>query len=526
MRRIYLLCWLFILPAFSWAQDASTIKKIRTEGLENSQVMNIAFHLTEMSGPRVTASPGYFRAARYAIDQLKEWGVVNVQLDPWGDFGKGWELKKSYVAMSYPWYKPLIAFPKVWTGGTNGYKKAPVLLIDAEDSASLVAKYKGKLNGKVLIMNQLIDYKLDTRADLVRWTDAQLDSMAKIKLTPTVQQRSRDTAGFAQRRQQMFQEFAQRRQKAQALNNLAKSEGALAIFTSSPKNHDGTVFVQGGGSYAPNAPANFLDIAVSLEDYNMMIRLLQHGSPVEVDLDVATEFQTNTHKGYNVIGEIKGTDPKIGDEVVMLGGHLDSWQGATGATDNAAGSAVMMEAMRILKTLNVQPKRTIRIALWNGEEQGIFGSRNYVAKTFADRSDMKLKPEHEKFDVYFNLDNGTGRIRGIYLQQNEAAGKLLGQWMKPFADLGATTLTVSNTGGTDHLSFDAVGLPGFQFIQDEVEYDSRTHHSNMDSYDHLSADDLKQAATIVAGMVYQAAMSNQKVPRKELPKPQTGRGFF
>ncbi len=214
------------------------------------------------------------------------------------------------------------------------------------------------------------------------------------------------------------------------------------------------------------------------------------------------------------------------DEVVMLGGHLDSWQGATGATDNAAGSAVMMEAVRILQKLGIKPRRTIRIALWSGEEQGLYGSREYVKKTFADRADMKLKPAHEKFDVYFNLDNGTGRIRGIYLQENEASRSIMAQWLAPFADLGATTITYSNTTGTDHQSFDGVGLPGFQFIQDVVEYDTRTHHSNIDSYDHLVAGDLEQAATIVAAMVYQAAMSDAKVPRKELPKPAPSRFPF
>lgn len=268
------------------------------------------------------------------------------------------------------------------------------------------------------------------------------------------------------------------------------------------------------------APENFLDISMALEDYNMIVRLVRANKPVELDLEVDTQFYKDQEKGYNVIGEITGTDPKLKDEVVMIGGHLDSWQGSVGATDNAAGAAVMMEVMRILKTMNIKPKRTVRIGLWGGEEQGIYGSRGYVAKTFADRENMKLKPAHEKFNVYFNLDNGTGRIRGIHLQENQAASNLMKKWLTPFEDLGATIITLSNTGGTDHLSFDGVGLPGFQFIQDEVEYDSRTHHSNMDSYDHLVEDDLKQAATVIAGLVYQAAMSDQKVPRKELPKAQ------
>jgi Zn-dependent M28 family amino/carboxypeptidase len=293
----------------------------------------------------------------------------------------------------------------------------------------------------------------------------------------------------------------------------------VAILSETARGHDGTLFVQGGGSYQPDAPANFLDIVISLEDYNTIVRLLKAGTPVSLDADVATKFQTSDTKGYNVIAEIKGTDPKLKDEVVMLGGHLDSWIGATGATDNAAGCTVMMEAIRILKTLGIKPRRTIRIGLWSGEEEGLLGSRGYVKKTFGDPATMQLTPAHEKFAAYFNIDNGTGKVRGIYLQGNEACRNIFTQWLQPFHDLGATTVTVSNTGGTDHQSFDAVGLPAFQFIQDEMEYSTRTHHTNMDSYDHLSPDDLKQIATIVAAFVYNAAQRDEKLPRKELPKP-------
>lgn len=511
---------LLLSPILLIAQEPSVLEAIKKQGLEHSEVMDIAFQLSEKSGPRLMASPGFYKAADYAVKQLKEWGMEHVELDPWGDFGKGWELEKSYVAMKEPWYKPLIAFPKAWTIGTGGAHVAEAVLIDAEaDSTALVEQYKGKLEGNVLVMDQLMDYELDTTSDLVRFSEAELDSMAQI----TLGKKEVDTAKANERRRQFFKRYREARKRAETLGNLAKEEGAVAILSSSSRNHDGTVFVQQGGSHLMDAPENFLDIALALEDYNMLVRLLRDGEPVKIDLEVATKFYTDEEKGYNVLAEIPGTDPDLKDEVVMIGAHLDSWQGSTGATDNAAGSSVMMEVMRILKELDIQPRRTIRMALWSGEEQGIFGSRGYVTKTFADRADMKLKPAHEKFDVYFNLDNGTGRIRGIYLQENEAASDLLGSWMKSFEDLGATTLTLSNTGGTDHLSFDGVGLPGFQFIQDEVEYSARTHHSNMDSYDHLVEDDLKQAATVIAGMVYQAAVSEEKVPRKELPAPSPSR---
>ena len=512
---------LVTLPALLLAQpvDKDMMNKIRQEGLQNSKVMDIAFQITDVTGPRVTASPGLARASQYAIKQLTDWGLTGAKLDPWGDFGKGWELEKSYVAITAPWYKPIPAYPKTWTGGTNGLKSADMILISAKDSAGLDA-YRGKLKGKIIILDNTIDYKHSFKADAVRYTDHELDSMHNMELKPV------DTAAMRLRMEQ----FRNRgrgagglRSMMSTLMDLAKKEGAVAIVSSNIRNSDGTIFVQQAGSYKLEDPANFLDIAIGLEDYNMMVRLLRNNTPVKMDVDVKTKFQTKDTKGYNVLAEIKGTDPKLKDEVVMLGGHLDSWHGSTGATDNAAGSSVMMEAVRILKALNVQPKRTIRIALWSGEEQGIFGSREYVKKTFGDRTTMKLTPEHEKLSVYFNLDNGTGRIRGIHLQENEAARETFTKWFAPFADLDAKTITISNTGGTDHLGFDAIGLPGFQFIQDPIEYNTRTHHSNMDSYDHLIEDDLKQAATIVAALVYDAAMADQKVPRKELPKAGSGR---
>jgi Zn-dependent M28 family amino/carboxypeptidase len=295
----------------------------------------------------------------------------------------------------------------------------------------------------------------------------------------------------------------------------------------SPRGHDGTLFVQGGGTYTAGSAPNFLDIMITMEDYLSICRLLKNGTAVKMDVDVQTAFDEKDTKGYNVVAEIKGSDPVLKDEIVMLGAHLDTWQSATGATDNAAGSAVMMEAVRILKSLGVQPRRTIRIALWGGEEQGLLGSRGYVKNHFADPATMELKPEHEKFSAYFNIDNGTGKIRGIYMQENEKVRNIFQDWFKPFNDLGAGTLTISTTGGTDHGSFDAVGLPGFQFIQDPIEYSTRTHHTNMDTYDHLIAEDLQQIATIVASFVYNAAMRDEKLPRKDLPKPRGNnqRGF-
>jgi carboxypeptidase Q len=517
---------LFIFILFSstiFAQsekiDTAVMSQIRNEGLQHSQVMDIAFHLTDAGGPRLTGSPGFFRAADYAKDQLSKWGLVNAMLDPWGDFGKSWELEKSYVAMTAPWYKSLEAYPKAWTAGTNRLQNAEVMLISAKDSAELDT-YRGKLAGKILIMDSDDSYKLSFKPDARRYTDEELDSMENIKLE------REDTAATGRRRERFRIRYAGQQGVINTLKSIAESEGAVAMFTSNPRNHDGTIFVQQAGPYKLTDPANFPDIALQWEDYMTIVRLLKNNIPVKMDVDAQTKFFTDDTKGYNVIAEIPGTDKKLKDELVMLGGHLDSWQGGTGATDNGAGSMVMMEAIRILKAIGIKPRRTIRIGLWSGEEQGLLGSKGYVKKTFADPADMKLLPAHEKFSAYFNVDNGTGKIRGVYLQGNEAVRSIFKQWLVPFNDLGARTLTISNTGGTDHLSFNAVGLPGFQFIQDPLEYDTRNHHSNMDVYEHLQEDDIKQAAVIVAAFVYDAAMRDEKLPRKELPKANpNGRGF-
>jgi Zn-dependent M28 family amino/carboxypeptidase len=293
--------------------------------------------------------------------------------------------------------------------------------------------------------------------------------------------------------------------------------------------NDGTVFVSSGGQYTKNSPEAPANVMLSSDDYLRLQRLIDDGVNVEIEADVKTKFFDNDFQGYNVVGEIPGTDPNLKDEVVMVGGHLDSWHGATGATDNAAGCSVMMEVVRIFKALNIQPRRTIRIALWSGEEEGLFGSKGYVKNHFADTANGQwiLKPEQSKISAYYNLDNGTGKIRGVYLQGNEAARPIFAKWFEPFNDVGAKTITINNTTGTDHLSFDRAGIPGFQFIQDEIEYDTRTHHTNMDTYDHLVADDLKQAAAIIATLVYNTAQRDEKLPRKEMPPARpTGQRAF
>jgi hypothetical protein len=511
MRKIFVSFSFCTLNLFAIGQekiDQDMMQKIRTEGLQNSKVMDIVFQLTDANGPRLMNSPGYTKAANYARTTLAGWGLENSKLEPWGEWGKGWELQKSYVAMTAPYYRPLIAYPKTWTNGTNGPQTGELLILTAKTPEEL-KNYEGKLKGKIIILPRTDTLIPTFVADASRYTDEQLQKMADYdpKNTPTRPPGDRPRVAPAGSLSMV------------ALNTfkeMALKEGAIAILSTSPRGRDGTLFAQGGGAYAANAPANFLDIVLAYEEYMSLYRLAAANIPVKLEVDVKSKFNTEDTRGYNVVAEIKGTDKKLKDELVMLGGHLDSWHASTGATDNAAGCAVMMEAVRILKTLGVKPRRTIRIALWGGEEQGLHGSRNYVKNHFTDTSatPRTFNKEGDKISGYFNLDNGTGKIRGVYLQGNAGVKDIFKQWLTPFNDLGATTVTLQNTGGTDHLAFDAIKLPGFQFIQDVVEYNTRTHHTNMDSYDHLQAADLKQAATIIAAFVYNTAQREEKLPRK------------
>lgn len=518
MRKSFLVILSFVLSlqlinAQEEKLDMDMINKIRKEGLENSKVMEIAMYLTDVSGPRLTASPGYMRAATWAKNKLNEWGLSNANLEPWGEFGKGWEQTKCYVAMTAPYYVPLIAMPRAWTGSTPGKNslKGDVMLIKAKDSVELLM-YAGKLKDKIVMTWSEAKLSPSFEADGNRFADSSLEKMAKAEPRPPQQGGPRNQQG---NNPNSF--MLQRR-----MNELISKEKPALILTMTARGTDGTIFVSSGGPYSKDAEPAPASVVLSSDDYLRIQRLLESGVPVTLEAEVKTKFYNDDLKGYNVIAEIPGTDPALKEEVVMLGGHLDSWHAATGATDNAAGCAVMMEAVRILKVSGFKPRRTIRIALWSGEEQGLHGSRNYVKNHFADPAKMVPTAEHGKVSAYYNLDNGTGKIRGIYLQGNKEAGPIFSKWLEPFKDLGAGTVTINNTGGTDHQAFDGVGIPGFQFIQDQIEYNTRTHHTNMDTYDHLVGDDLKQAATIVASFVYNTAQRDQKIPRKAMPQVAQG----
>lgn len=537
------------------ADPNDPIQRIKDEGLNRSQVMQTLSYLSDVIGPRLTNSPGMKRANEWTRDQLTKWGLQNARLESWGPFGRGWTLKKFSAQVVEPLAIPLIAYPKAWSPGTNGPVTAEVVYIDAKTEADL-DKYKGKLNGKIVLTGPIRDVAALFEPPGTRLTDKELLALADAPEPRQGPGGGRNFAGNAN--------FRNAAQFTAAKLRLFQDEGA-AMLIDPGRGDGGTIFVQsaaatpalpGAGAgpaarvYDKNAKV-MPQMVLAIEHYNRIVRMLQAGEPVRMTVDLAVAFQDADPMGYNTVAEIPGTDLK--DEIVMLGGHMDSWHSGTGATDNAAGCAVTMEAVRIIQALGLKPRRTIRIALWSGEEQGLLGSRAYVAEHFGSmqqpnpatsaapatggattatnsngngngngngaaappqRPVLVKKADYEKFSAYYNLDNGTGKIRGVYLQGNEGVRSLFRQWLAPFKDMGANTLTISNTGGTDHLAFDAIGLPGFQFIQDEIEYDTRTHHSNQDVFDRIQADDMKQASIIMAAFVYNTAMLDTKLPRK------------
>ena len=541
--------------------DQAAIDKIKEEGMKHSQVMDTLSYLTDVPGSRLTGSPGLKAAQEWAKQKLAAWGLQNAHLEAWGPFGRGWSLEGFSANLIKPNYAPLIAYPKAWSPSTSGVLRANPVYFNAKTEADL-DKFKGKLKGAIVLLSEPRDVKPHYEALGHRQTDEELLRLANAEPP---------AAGGGQGGQGRFGGNPEQR-AAMALQNkkwlMLQEEGA-ALVLEPGRGDGGTMFVQSATLAYPqevprdkqktirdkDAPPIVPQVIVAVEHYNRLVRMIQRGAPVQLEFNVSTKFYDQDLMSANVVAEIPGTDLK--DEIVMLGAHFDSWHSGTGATDNAAGSAVCMEAVRILQSLGLKPRRTIRIGLWSGEEQGLLGSRAYVAEHFGKRlgpdprfgggppaagatpepqtpPQFEIKAEHEKVAGYFNLDNGTGKIRGIYMQGNEEVRPIFRAWFGPFRDmLGAgpapeakagnqrdlpvATLSISNTGGTDHLSYDGVGLPGFQFIQDQIEYETRTHHSNMDVYDRIQEDDMKQAATIMAAFVYNTAMRDKKLPRKAMP---------
>lgn len=480
---------------------------LRTQGLgENSQVMELASWITDVHGPRLTGSPGLDEALNWAAETLEGMGMENVHRESWGPFERGWQLDYFEMHAHSPKYWPVLAYPKAWSPSTNGLVKGETVYLQINDETD-IEKYRGKLSGKFVLM--------DTIRDVKEWMDPPAERLTPEELLELAN--SPEPTPRPRNRNYRLNRFNLNR----AIWKMLAEESPLAVLDRSYKGDMGTVFVSGGiatgeSSTRPYEAASTVipQATLSVEHYNRIHRLLMKGIPVELSMEIkSTYYQPEAQ--YNLIAEIPGTD--LAEEIVIFGAHFDSWHTGTGATDNGAGSAVMMEAARLLQSVisetGVKPRRTLRLALWTGEEQGLFGSRNYVRDHFDDNDPEKLDA-NQKVSAYYNLDNGTGKIRGVYLQGNSAVSPIFRKWLDPFKDLDATTLTLQNTGGTDHLPFDGVNIPGFQFIQDPIAYSTRTHHSNMDNWDHLVSEDLQQAATIIASFVWHTAQRDDMLPRK------------
>ena len=511
MRRVLSVASALILlvaPASAVAQiaqekvDLAVVQRIREEGLERSQLPQTIRYLTEVIGPRLTGSPAMKRANDWTASQFREMGLVNVTVEPWGEFGRGWE-NVSYSGMILsPFVQPLHAHPVGWTGSTRGAITGQAVIVKA-DSVQDLAQYRGRLRNAIVLSQDPPEVEPEWE-----WQERRTPADELFAPPPTVDpaERARRAAQRQGDRAQMMARFQQMRAVRDSISQMMRSEGVAVILTPSSRNYG---MIRGGGNNAGRDGSNpdpIPELVVIREQYNMIYRNVEAGVPVQLSVNVQNQFFDNDLQEYNTLGDFPGTDKA--DEYVMLGGHLDSWHYGTGAADNAAGCVVMMEALRILKAVGVQPRRTIRIGLWSGEEQGLLGSRNWVSN----------HPElHDKISAYVNFDNGTGKIRGIWDQMNEQALPIFEQILWPFRDLGVVAVRHGNTGGTDHLAFDGAGIPGFNFIQDPIEYGIRTHHTFVDTYDGLQLDDLKQAAVVVAATVYQLAMRDEMVPRKAPP---------
>lgn len=520
--------------------DLSMYQRIRDEGLNRSHVMEFATALMDGIGPRLTGSPNLKKANEWTRDTLTRIGLENAHLEDWGEFGLGWQQLNTWARMVEPDTAVLIVQATPWSPATPGPVTGDVVYVNLQGDQDF-AQYKGKLAGKIVLYGAMREVPPVDKALFDRYSEKELEDIAEFPVSASAN-------GISPEMQARLRAYVERSRMIDKVAQFFADERVAAVIEPSrdAKNgggSGGTIFDDNGATlgrtpYLADKRVKIPVVVAAVESYGRLYRLTEAHAPVSVEVDVETKFTGEHEHGYNTIAEIPGTDPKLKDQVVMLGGHLDSWIAGTGATDNGAGTIVAMEAVRILKALDVKPRRTIRIALWTGEEQGIFGSKGYVKQHFGSSAlstapdqmalpefmrraagPLEVKPEHKLISGYFNVDNGTGKIRGVYLQGNAAIGPIFAQWIAPLKDLGVTTLTVRNTGGTDHLSFDAVGIPGFQFIQDMLDYESRTHHSNEDVVERLQPSDLKQIATVEAIFVYNAAQRDQMLPRKPLPNP-------
>jgi carboxypeptidase Q len=491
--------------------DSAILARIRDEGFNRSRVFETAITLSDVYGPRLAGSPQYREAAEWAVRELTSYGLVHVALEAWGTrSGRSWTATRHSIEMTAPRYQRIVALPRAWSPPTVGIVRGRPIVTHIRGDSDLV-KYRGKLKGAIILNAPA---RIDSgrfRALAERFSAERLDSLARLS-EPGDPRDYWEDAG----------DYAENLRKRQNLQKLMRDEGVAVLLQ--PSANYNAVAVSSYQAYNSDVTGMVPAFVVDRGDYDRLVRLTERGMAPTLEINLETRSIAPVTRadslGYNVVAELRGSDPVLASQVVMVGGHFDSWTAATGATDNAAGSAIAMEALRILKSVGAQPRRTIRIGLWDGEEhEEYWGSLGYVLKHFGDPETMQLRPEHPRISGYFNIDNGTGRIRGLYLQGNTRARSIFAGILAPLGDLSASTVTIKNVGSTDHMPFNAVGIPAFTFIQDFVDYNTRTHHTDKDESAYLLPDDLKQAAVVVASVLYQVANLPELLPRAPLPPP-------
>jgi len=522
MRVLWFLSILLVATSFisepAQAQepvDWEMVARIREEGFQRSQVMDMVGYMADVLGPRLTASPSMRRAQEWAQEKMWDVGLENVALERAGPHGVNWDNEYVSVHMMAPDYQPLIAYAKAFTAGTDGRVEAEAVIVHPRTRGDL-APYRGTLNGKIALVGEMTPTEPEFTPDARRMSEEDLAAMSR---TSVGQDDSR-TVTLTMAQLNALREGAREEEEPLSpaeLHEFLKDEGvALVVDIGTGRGDEGTVYVgsrydsRGDRSYE-GVMNSLPEVVLATEHYNRIYRILERGVPVRLEAEVRNVVDNSDPWYYNVVGEIPGTD--LADEIVILGGHYDSWHGGTGAVDNASGSAVALEAARILKALGVQPRRTIRVAFWTYEEGGLNGSREYVRAHFGNPEEG-TKPAYDKLSGYFNMDNGTGQFRGIYLQENMLVAPIFEAWMEPLNDLGVSTLAPGNTSGTDHLSFNRAGLNGWQFIQDPIDYFPNRHHTNMDTVDGLVPEDMMINAVVMATFAYHAAMRDELLPRK------------
>lgn len=499
-------------------QRLATIDRIIDEGFNHSELAETAAYLTDRIGGRLTNSPQMRAAEQWTQQQFGAWGLKNVHTEGF-DFGRGWSIEQASARLVAPRVKVYRTIPVAWTPGTNGVLRSTIVVAPLAKEGDF-AQWRGKLKGQIVLITQPDDGSEPTAPPFKRLTDQELAKLDEYR------QPSQPPQSEIEKRLKEAMLETQR-------DEFLAAEGAVAWVRKSYR--DGGLLHGEGYMHRTDLQAKVPGFELVAEDYRQLARLAKAGIAPELELNSVVKFYDDDHNAYNILADIPGRDAKAG--YVMSGAHLDSWVASDGAQDNAAGSAVVMEAARILSKLNLKPKRTIRFALWSGEEQGIYGSMNYVERHLVERAPLpaeykkypnyytwnlrwplKPGPDYDKLSVYFNIDNGSGKVRGIHAEGNVAAVPLFREWLAPFASMGATAVVSQPTGGTDHVPMQMVGIPGFQFVQDPLDYGSRIHHSSVDAYDHLKLEDLKQAAVILASLLWQSAEHESAFPKMPLPR--------